>query len=78
MDMNFCQSLETLCLNFLKSVEFESAGERERERSGGKEREEKKKTDEKKYISKLPADMRNATILAPLSGCHADQPRMSV
>lgn len=34
MDMNVCQSLETLCLNFWKSVEFESEGERER--SGGK------------------------------------------
>lgn len=30
MDMNFCQSLETLCRNFLKSVEFEHEGEMER------------------------------------------------
>lgn len=36
MDMNFCQSLETLCLNFLKSAEFESKGERGR--SGGKKK----------------------------------------
>lgn len=49
MDMNFCQSLETLCLNFLKSAEFESEGERER--SGGKKK--KKRTDKKKCPSCL-------------------------
>lgn len=72
MDMNFCQSLETLCLNFLKSAEFASEGEGLRER----EKEKGKKTDQK--MSKLPADIRNATICSLLSGCHADQLRMSV
>lgn len=41
MDMNFCQSLEILCLNFLKSAEFENEGERERS-GGGKKRTGKK------------------------------------
>lgn len=44
---------------------------REKEGDQAEKKEDKKK-------SKLPADMRNATICSLLSGCHADQLRMSV
>lgn len=56
LDMNFCQSLEILCLNFLKSVEFESEGgerERERERDIRVKREEKKEQTKRKCLSCL-------------------------
>lgn len=45
---------------------------REKERDRG--REEKNR---QKKMSKLAVDMRNATICSLLSGCHADQLRMS-
>lgn len=42
MDMNFCQSLEILCLNFLKAVEFESEGERDQGKGEKKEQTKRK------------------------------------
>lgn len=59
VEMNSCQSLETFCLNFFKNF-------REKGREGKKDQEERKRKkrreQSKQNMSKLPADMRNATI----------------
>lgn len=78
MDTNFCQSLQALCLNSLNSVEFQSEGGRVRDQAENNNTQRAEKTHQEKKERKLPLDRKNATICCLLSGCHADQLRMSV